>query len=350
MAEESYDIYVKNTFLVFEPAARAKTEGRRLRAASCPAKWRVHTLGSVVPVATMRRTSQMTDADLLVEKTSFAQSTSITMAPCESRSDAESTESSAVVAHSADAVDGEDTAEELEMHRKINRQLSAGSTPAAILHVVERNLNNMNGINLSTAFHRLSRCRQGFNGFNGSQGKVLAAMLQLAEAKATQELHCGDGTLPANCCTIIAWSCAMLKVFSGPLFSALIAVVAKSARACEGYEVSNLLWACVQYQKAAVRHQELGATDPSMSSLVAESYDAIAFLVRGYFSHRQFEDIKTSVLLSAFTSTAALLPNSNQKRVLLKDLRNALRRRLSELSELQRKLVFGPKWTACAAQ
>ena len=35
-------------------------------------------------------------------------------------------ESSAVVAHSADAVDGEDTAEELEMHRKINRQLSAG--------------------------------------------------------------------------------------------------------------------------------------------------------------------------------------------------------------------------------
>ena len=41
----------------------------------------------------------------------------------------------------------------------------------------------------------------------------------------------------------------MLKVFSGPLFSALIAVVAKSARACEVYEVSNLLWACVQYQK-----------------------------------------------------------------------------------------------------
>ena len=61
--QESYDIYVKNTFLVFEPAARAKTEGRRLRAASCPAKWRVHTLGSVVPVATMRRTSQMTDAE-----------------------------------------------------------------------------------------------------------------------------------------------------------------------------------------------------------------------------------------------------------------------------------------------
>ena len=37
------------------------------------------------------------------------------------------------------------------------------------------------------------------------QAKVLAAMLQLAEAKATQELHCRDGTLPANCCTIIAW-------------------------------------------------------------------------------------------------------------------------------------------------
>jgi hypothetical protein len=39
----------------------------------------------------------------------------------------------------------------------------------------ERNLNNMNGINLSTAFHRLSRCRQGFNGFNGSQARCWRA-------------------------------------------------------------------------------------------------------------------------------------------------------------------------------
>ena len=44
-------------------------------------------------------------------------------------------------------------------------------------------------------------------------------------------------------------SCAMLKVFSGPLFSMLIAVVELSGSACEVYEVSNLLWACVQYQK-----------------------------------------------------------------------------------------------------
>ncbi|CAL1159035.1 unnamed protein product [Cladocopium goreaui] len=344
MAEESYDIYVKNTFLVFEPAARAKTEGRRLRAASCPAKWRVHTLGSVVPVATMRRTSQMTDADLLVEKTSFAQSTSSTMASCESRSDAESTESSAVVAHSADAVDGEETAEELEMHRKINRQLSAGSTPAAILHVVERNLNNMNGINLSTAFHRLSRCRQGFNGFNGSQGKVLAAMLQLAEAKATQELHCGDGTLPANCCTIIAWSCAMLKVFSGPLFSMLIAVVELSGSACEVYEVSNLLWACVQYQKAAFHADPVGLVGlSSPPAFVAADYNSLACILCGCFAHGQLDGIKTSVLVSAFTSTAAVIQQSEFKRMLLNNFRDVLRRRLTELSELQRKLVFGPK-------
>ena len=59
MCQESYDIYVKNTFLVFEPAARAKTEGRRLRAASCPAvPWRVHTLPVVPGSATMRRDAE----------------------------------------------------------------------------------------------------------------------------------------------------------------------------------------------------------------------------------------------------------------------------------------------------
>eukprot|EP00435_Cladocopium_sp_Y103_P036935 s2240_g9.t1 len=359
--EDSYDIYVKNSFLVFE--APAETEGRRLRAASCPAHWRVHTLAPAVPVAppvTMQRTSgTVTDADLHIQKTNFAQTTSSTMAPCDQCSESESElssrrssedqpgrsgqESKAVVVRSLAGADGgEDTedVEELEMHRKINRQLSAGSTPAMILQVVERNLNTMNGINLSTAFHRLSRCRG--QGLHGPQAKVLAAMLQLAEAKATQELHCRDGTLPANCCTIIAWSCATLKVFSGPLFSVLIAVLVQSSSTCEVYEVSNLLWACAQYQKAAFYGGPAGpwGAPPAFD---AADYNSLACILRGCFARRQLQGIKTAVLVSAFTSTAAVLQQSEFKRVLLNDFRDVLRRRLSELSELQRKLVFGPK-------
>lgn len=336
--QEPYDIYVKNSFLAFEPA-RAETEGPRpSRAASCPAAWRVHTLRTV-PVGTMQRTSgTVRDADV-VEKSSFAQSTWSTMAPCELRSDPDTDELSAVVAHSAD-----EDAEELEMHRKINRQLSAGSTPAVILQVVEQNLNNMNGINLSTAFHRLSRCRQGLH---GPQAKVLAAMLHLAEAKATQELHCRDGTLPANCCTIIAWSCAMLKVFSGPLFSMLIAVVELSGNTCEVYEVSNLLWACTQYQKAAFHAEPVGPVGLSPPpAFVAADYNSLACILRGCFAQRQLDGIKTSVLVSAFTSTAAVLQQSEFKRMLLNNFRHVLRRRLTELSELQRKLVFGSKRSA----
>ena len=127
---------------------------------------------------------------------------------------------------------------------------------------------------------------------------VLGQMLQLAEAKANQQLH-GCDALPANCCTIIAWrlvqkrcfelgfylrgesvtlnsfysilwelkgpkkehfqpqnqnthprSCAMLKIFVGPLFSLLLRVTSSSR--CEVYEISNLLWACAQYHKAAM--------------------------------------------------------------------------------------------------
>eukprot|EP00435_Cladocopium_sp_Y103_P037265 s1351_g9.t2 len=219
---DSYEIYVKNTFLVFEPAA--ETEGRRPRAASCPADWR----------------------DLHIEKSSFAKTTSSTMAPCELCSDTECTgssrmsedrdrsvhESSPVVAHSfadaTDAVDVSEAAEELEMHRKINRQLSAGSTPAKILQVVDTWRARLHGPHA-----------------------MVAAMLQLAEAKATQELHCQDGTLPANCCTIIAWSCATLKVFSGPLFSSLIAVVEQSGSTCEVYEEGLLLRGASEPELAA---------------------------------------------------------------------------------------------------
>eukprot|EP00435_Cladocopium_sp_Y103_P029342 s60_g7.t1 len=334
LKEDQYDIYVKNTFLVFEVESPCEG-GERLqltrRAASCPPK--------------CESTNPVTD-DSHVEK-NVVETTASTMASLDPWSDGDSSrsrrssedlEAASAGAHSP-AGD-----EQLELHRKINRQLSSGSTPAKILFVVERNLTVMNGINLSTAFHRLGRCSQELH---QRQVKVLSTMVELAQKKALQELQCHDGTLPANCCTIIAWSCAMLKVFPRPLFSALIAVVAQSGTTCDVYEVSNLLWACVQYQKAARRElRELdrsGSTGGKSSPFVAESYDAIAFLVRGYFAHRPFEGIKTSILLSAFTSVAALLPNSHQKRLLLKDLRDTLRRRLSELSEPQRKLVFGPK-------
>ena len=104
----------------------------------------------------------------------------------------------------------------------------------------------MNGINLATAFHRLARSRQGKHYVDGS---AFSAMLASAEYKAKREMEVHDGSLPANCCTIIAWSCATLRTFRESLFLALVKIASQNTQFCKTYEVTNLLWACAQYQK-----------------------------------------------------------------------------------------------------
>ena len=104
----------------------------------------------------------------------------------------------------------------------------------------------MNGINLATAFHRLARSRQGKHYVDGS---AFSAMLASAEYKAKREMEVHDGSLPANCCTIIAWSCATLKIFRESLFLALVKIASQNTQFCKTYEVTNLLWACAQFQK-----------------------------------------------------------------------------------------------------
>ena len=55
--------------------------------------------------------------------------------------------------------------------------------------------------------------------------------------------------LPVSCCSIIAWSCATLQTFRESLFTTLVEVMSGRCEMCQTFEVTNLLWACAQFQK-----------------------------------------------------------------------------------------------------
>ena len=66
----------------------------------------------------------------------------------------------------------------------------------------------MNAVNLSTAIHRIAR----LGGPGENETSVLEALLTVIEEKTWRQLQNDDGSMPAGCATIVAWSCASLQV------------------------------------------------------------------------------------------------------------------------------------------
>ena len=59
------------------------------------------------------------------------------------------------------------------------------------------------------------------------------------KSRTPEGLRRRDGTLPENCCTIIAWCCASLGEFQGPLFSLLAKVAQQNLASCQAYEAGS---------------------------------------------------------------------------------------------------------------
>eukprot|EP00913_Durusdinium_trenchii_P029086 g27271.t1 len=150
--------------------------------------------------------------------------------------------------------------------KKINEELIAGSqqSRAALEGVIERQLPRMNGVNLATAFHRFVRSGDRSHG-HGDSG-IFTTMLQHVQEQAEMEFQLGDGRMPSNCCTLIAWSCACYGQFDRESFVLLSRLAARDLSACQDddrtfrvpeksteqqdYEVTNLLWAWSQLYKS----------------------------------------------------------------------------------------------------
>ena len=109
-----------------------------------------------------------------------------------------------------------------------------------VLRVSAMNLHLMNGVNLATAIHRLARACEGSKPSieQVTSDSVFQLMLEMAECKAQQEFQLQDTSMPANCCTIITWSCAVLRIFV-PSLLGVLARVASRRRGCKMLQPKN---------------------------------------------------------------------------------------------------------------
>ncbi|CAK9020433.1 unnamed protein product [Durusdinium trenchii] len=100
-----------------------------------------------------------------------------------------------------------------------------------------------------------------------------------------------DGSLPPNCCTVICWS-ATLGAFREALFSSLAHIAAGHLDACQGYEVTNMLWAFSQLHKF----------QPQMAINLQGDLQNFLDAVMHLFLNRGLGKMKGQILISALLS------------------------------------------------
>lgn len=178
------------------------------------------------------------------------------------------------------------------MQVKINKALQGNA--CSTFKVIHKELHRMNAVNLATSIHRIVRDRVP----HGDEIEIFNALLVVMEKQALRELSHHDGSMPANCATIIAWSCASLQVFRPSLFAALIQVATLGLSTCQAFEVTNLLWAC-----ANLLTTSMSTMTVEMKTLLSDLMDAVEL-----FLHEHLHELNGQVLVSALVSIATLYP------------------------------------------
>lgn len=205
-----------------------------------------------------------------------------------------------------------------------------------VLRVAAANLHLMNGVNVATAIHRLARICDGSqrNIDQVAQDEVFQLMLEIAECKAQQEFQLQDSSMPSSCCTIIIWSCAVLRFFVPSLMAVLARVASRSLADCQSYEVTNMLWGFAELCK----REPVKAA--GMRGSIEELVDAAACVMMP----RRAASWKVQVLISAFVSLAAF-PCASQitTRRLVVSIIQELAQRSAELETANSQ----PIYTAC---
>ena len=99
------------------------------------------------------------------------------------------------------------TTKSIRKQVSINKALK-GNASNGTLMLIRTKLHRMNAVNLATSIHRIARDRmpQG-----DDEIEIFNSLLVVMEKQALRELSHHDGAMPANCATIIAWSCASLR-------------------------------------------------------------------------------------------------------------------------------------------
>lgn len=223
----------------------------------------------------------------------------------------------------------------LAMQMRLNKELMQAnlSTKCDIFKLIAKQLPHMNAVNLSTAIHRIAR-------LGGPRDEddtlVLNALLDAIGKQTWREIEANDGSMPAKCATIIAWSIAFLQVFPQDLLAALIEVAGRGLKTCNDFEVTNVLWACAQFVKQLPPDASLNSTTNRSRRCLAVQFvrplRALFDAVEVHF-HDRHHEVKGQILVSALVSIATLSSVEHVSRAnLFKSICDALALKSGELS------------------
>ncbi|CAE7215123.1 unnamed protein product [Symbiodinium natans] len=148
-------------------------------------------------------------------------------------------------------------AQELRLSKTINREITHAASKGkvkAVLDVTWSRLMSMNGVNLATALHRIARHSSEDPSQTAEVHKHpgFGPMMKAIERKARFALESGQDSnsaeaqsagFPAQCASIIAWSCATLSVRDEGMLAILAELAGPRLRELKPYEVTNLIWA-----------------------------------------------------------------------------------------------------------
>ncbi|CAE7228887.1 unnamed protein product [Symbiodinium sp. CCMP2456] len=208
---------------------------------------------------------------------------------------------------------------DLARQRQLNKDLiAAASGPYAafqVLDLISNNLETMNGVNLATAMHRISRACQ-VDGMAGQikEHPIFLRLLHTTEKVLCQTLPDGMPRMPPKCCSVFAWSCANLGIFRTQLLARLALTAAKGLEGCEPHEVTNLLWAY-----ATVCRNRKNKMGKGLEAAVAELMKAsLAFLMP-----ERVRAWKPQILMSALVSLVGLPWQPSSQKV-VSDILDAL--------------------------
>eukprot|EP00930_Biecheleria_cincta_P068630 TRINITY_DN5624_c0_g1_i10.p1 TRINITY_DN5624_c0_g1~~TRINITY_DN5624_c0_g1_i10.p1 ORF type:complete len:416 (+),score=64.25 TRINITY_DN5624_c0_g1_i10:146-1249(+) len=136
------------------------------------------------------------------------------------------------------------SAEQKNINRKLARMPMSQEGVAKLLQLVSTKLPQMNGVNLATAVHRLARCSlAGVPIDHSNFSYIMKAMLDAMEKLIE------NASLPPNCASIIAWSCAHMGKFRVSLFSSLAKLASCHLLDFQPCDVTNIMWAYAQFFK-----------------------------------------------------------------------------------------------------
>ncbi|CAE7561612.1 clpP2 [Symbiodinium sp. CCMP2592] len=190
--------------------------------------------------------------------------------------------------------------DDVSLQKRINKDLTTAAKSededpvSEVLRVAAVHLHHLNSVNLSTAVHRLARACEGSKAKANrvKTDPIFLLMLEVAEHKAQLELHGQADSMPSNCCTIVTWSCAVLRFFRPSLFTVLARVAARDLQECQCYELTNLLWSFA----------ELCKRQPTMAEDMGDTIQELVQAAASSFLHRRPKAWTIKVLVSAVVS------------------------------------------------